>query len=128
MSVLEVALPFLSLAPAMLGAAAAFLTFGSAVRTLKFKNTLRKVALSDRLVTAELVKYYRDRELSDSEVRALVRAIDKAIQRDLRGASGDLEMSLRGARALALEEVETRGHRLFKELAAEASDRSERVA
>lgn len=128
MSVLGSILPFLELVPALAGLTAAIVTFASTRKTLKYKKTLRRVALEDRFVKSELVKYYRDKDLTEGEVRALLRAIDRAIERDLKDVSGDLELRLRGARALALEEVETKGHRLFKELAAEASDEVSQAA
>jgi hypothetical protein len=128
MSVLDSIVPILELAPALAGLTAALLTFASTRKTLRYKRTLRRVALQDRFVKSELVKYYRDRDLSEGEVRSLVRAIERAIERDLKDASGDLELRLRGARALALDEVETKGHRLFKELAAEASDEVSQAA
>jgi|GEM_PF-6864345 len=116
-------LPFLEMAPVLAGVAASVVSASSLWKTVDHKHTLKRVSLGDRRVVSELVKAYRDEELTDAEVRTVVRAIEKAVARDLAVAQGNDKRRLKGALALAQQETSTKGHRLFKELAVEARAR-----
>lgn len=90
---------------------------------MRAKRALKEISIRDDFVSKELLKFYRDKDLSDADVRALVRALSRAIERDLVDATSSKRANLNGAKALVLDEASTKGHRLFKEMAEEASSK-----
>lgn len=124
MSLLPAILPFLEIGATLSALGATVITLWDTRKALRAKRTLKEVAKRDDFVSRELVKFYRDKELSDADVRALVRAMSRAIEKDIAEASIEARTSLNSAKALVLEEAGTKGHRLFKEIAEEANSRS----
>jgi len=103
---------------AVLAAVAAAAVSGiQALKSVTAKRKFTEIVKQDRLVTLEFQKFLSDDDLNDSEVRALSRALDKALKRlqeqnELNGSvtASDLRIFVKSGLA-------SKDHRLLKEVA-----------
>ena len=121
MSLVSILVPLIEAGSVMAAGSAVIVNLLTTIRSSRYKRKLEEIASTDRLVSAELNKFFRDQELSDAEVRAISRALKKAILRGMEQASQAEKVELYGVQSMVSSEVDTRDHRLFKELAVSVS-------
>ena len=118
----------LSILAAVLSLVAAAKALLSVREAHRAKRVLYDLAVADSNVRREVEKFYKDRRLSDAEVRAIVRTLDRAIDRRMEMSQEVNRRQFVAAKTLIYKEKDMAGHRFFRELAAEVTDARENVA
>ncbi len=107
---------------AFAGISAAAVSALQAHKSVTAKRKFTEIVKHDRLVTSEFKKFLSDHDLSDSDVRALSRAFDKALKRleEQNELSGKL--SANDLRIFVRSGLAAKDHRLLKEVAFSARE------